>query len=116
MVDHPLFRGAGSFLHGSNVRVCGAIVSWDVHRCRESNIVLEDLVIDSCVSDCMWNGNRTYCSRIHAFKLLQEMEMRVLSSSETDLGGVQYADLKKATQTQVHIHSRVQICCALSST
>ncbi|CAK9258813.1 unnamed protein product [Sphagnum jensenii] len=57
-----------------------------------------------------------YCSRIHAFKLLQEMEMRVLSSSETDLGGVQYADLKKATQTQVHIHSRVQICCALSST
>jgi hypothetical protein len=42
--------------------------------------------------------------------------MRVLSSSEADLGGVQYADLKKATQTQVHIHSRVQICCALSST
>ncbi|CAK9861250.1 unnamed protein product [Sphagnum jensenii] len=113
----------GSFFHGSNVRLCGTIVSWDVHQCRERNIALDDLVIDSCVSDCMWNGNRTYrtarleyCSRMHAFKLLLEMEMRVLSSSEADLGAVQYADLNKATQTKVHIHSRVQMCCALSST
>jgi hypothetical protein len=42
------------------VYVARAIVSWDVDQCRESNIVLEDLVIDSCVSDCMWNGNCTY--------------------------------------------------------